>query len=273
MSPAGISGAEAVLTVGAVAALVALRWPLWLAWRKWRERSGGEPGEAQGVPAFPAAGMVLGVSALAGAAILSAVVWSAQQPTALDTAVAEAVDPYRFALLIAFFGWLTLLANTEALIAIAAAATLVLWMRGLPGAIIPVWVAFLGGKLTTWALKFVIDRPRPEFLFDVVAHTPSFPSGHASGAISLFGILAYVAACRQAGPRQRFEIAYWAAVLIAAIAFSRLYVGVHFATDVLAGLLVGAVWLLAAIALVGSGPWDGLPKLADQGMSRLRERR
>jgi membrane-associated phospholipid phosphatase len=74
------------------------------------------------------------------------------------------------------------------------------------------------------------------------ATLPSFPSGHAQGAAVTWGYIAHRA---NAGPTWKRWIWYAAALLVALIAFSRLYLGVHFPQDVLAGLAIGAVYLLA----------------------------
>jgi undecaprenyl-diphosphatase len=92
------------------------------------------------------------------------------------------------------------------------------------------------------ALKAIYQRTRPNELEGVVGvQAFSFPSGHAMAAGAVYGMLALVAWRELRGPLR------WAAVgvclLIAAgIAFSRVYLGVHYPTDVLAGLLAGALW-------------------------------
>jgi membrane-associated phospholipid phosphatase len=69
---------------------------------------------------------------------------------------------------------------------------------------------------------------------------PSFPSGHAQGAVMTWGYVAYWA---QSGRRRRRWVWYVALVLIALVAFSRAYLGVHFPQDVIAGLGIGALYL------------------------------
>jgi membrane-associated phospholipid phosphatase len=74
------------------------------------------------------------------------------------------------------------------------------------------------------------------------ATLPSFPSGHAQGAAVTWGYIAHRA---DAGPSRKRWVWYVAVLLVALIAFSRLYLGVHFPQDVLAGLAIGAVYLVA----------------------------
>ncbi|MEQ8692902.1 MAG: phosphatase PAP2 family protein [Pseudomonadales bacterium] len=84
---------------------------------------------------------------------------------------------------------------------------------------------------------------------EVSAFTPSFPSGHATGAIAVYGFIAYIVARGFTTTRQRFEVAYWTAVLVCFIGFSRMLLGLHYASDVAAGFLVGGFWLLFGLTL------------------------
>jgi undecaprenyl-diphosphatase len=166
-----------------------------------------------------------------------------------DLAVNQGLAAWREPWMIGAFLWITTLGAGAALAAVAVTATGFLWADRRPGLILPLWLVFLGAVGTTWAGKYAIDRARPVFLADITALSPSFPSGHATGAMAVYGFLAYALVRDLPGRRQRFEVCYWAAVLIGAIGFSRIYLSVHFVTDVAAGFLVGAFWLLVGVAL------------------------
>ncbi len=97
-------------------------------------------------------------------------------------------------------------------------------------------------------LKNVIERARPSYMPDVVTSGFSFPSGHAAGALMVFGLLAWVLV-DQFGARWRFVTAMAAALVIFGIGASRVLLGVHYASDVLGGLLWGAMMLVTAIAI------------------------
>lgn len=99
--------------------------------------------------------------------------------------------------------------------------------------------------LNCW-LKVLFGRMRPALwdrLVDVGLH--SFPSGHAMVSIAVYGFLGYILA--KQFPQRRGRIVALTAVLIIAIGFSRLYLGVHWPTDVAAGYAIGLAWLLACI--------------------------
>lgn len=135
------------------------------------------------------------------------------------------------------------------------------------------WAAvFVGGSVLDWALKRIIQRPRPTgasaFLHGA---SFSFPSGHAMGSLFGYGMLAYLVVRFWAKSwRQRLTIIVIAMVLIVSIGLSRLYLGVHYFSDVVAGYAVALVWLAACISGVeitlgrrGISPWDvGLDRRA-----------
>jgi undecaprenyl-diphosphatase len=113
-----------------------------------------------------------------------------------------------------------------------------------------VWlIAFVGGGALDWALKTLFHRARPSFP-DAFVHVLgySFPSGHAMGSLIGFGMLAYVVVRMLRRPSVDRSIAINAAVVVLGIGFSRLYLGAHYLSDVVAGFAAGIVWLAACIS-------------------------
>ena len=123
-----------------------------------------------------------------------------------------------------------------------------LWAQRKAFFVAPLWVTFLGAQVTTWAGKLLIGRERPAFIEAVSAVFPSFPSGHATAAMAVYGFLAYALARDVPSARARFELTFWAAVLIASIGFSRIFLSLHYTSDVVSGFLVGGFWLLVGLA-------------------------
>jgi hypothetical protein len=111
-------------------------------------------------------------------------------------------------------------------------------------------VTFAGAEALTWSLKVVFQRERPS-LDDSIATASSFsyPSGHALTSVAVYGVLAYVLLGRLRRPGARVTCLGTLALLVAAIGFSRLYLGVHYLSDVLAGFSVGGSWLLITTTL------------------------
>ena len=104
------------------------------------------------------------------------------------------------------------------------------------------------------AVKFSIRRPRPPPFFGVDPASYSFPSGHALFSLCFYGALAVILS-RRGLPRA----VLWAMVicLVAAIGGTRIYLGVHYPSDVLAGYLLAIAWLFAASAVTdGRTPTD-----------------
>ena len=113
------------------------------------------------------------------------------------------------------------------------------------------WLAaFAGGGLLDVVLKLVIRRPRPPYAAAFLPHFSwSFPSGHALASLIGYGMLAYVLTLLWIHRRgAQIAVALCAAVLILAIGLSRLYLGVHYFSDVVGGYTAGVLWLSACIS-------------------------
>lgn len=118
--------------------------------------------------------------------------------------------------------------------------------RGRRYAALMLIVACVGALALNVGLKLVFARPRPVLWPHLINETSyGFPSGHALGSLVLYGFLAYVFACWY--PRQSGWIYGIATGTVALIGFSRIYLGVHFPTDILAGYSVGILWLVFCI--------------------------
>jgi len=106
----------------------------------------------------------------------------------------------------------------------------------------------VGELLLNVSLKAFYQRPRPEALVDyALPPSYSFPSGHALGSFCFFGILAWLLAANVKTTRGKWTIYAFAALLVLAIGLSRIYLGVHYPSDVAAGYLVAAVWTLTVV--------------------------
>lgn len=113
-----------------------------------------------------------------------------------------------------------------------------------------VLLAVPGGMLVNVLLKYTFQRERPSFDEPLVQlATYSFPSGHTSGATLFYGVLAAYLIVRWRGAGARLLILLLAGAMIALVAYSRVYLGAHYLSDVLAGVAVGCAWL--AICITG----------------------
>lgn len=137
--------------------------------------------------------------------------------------------------------------GTAARLALLALVALPLLLTGRRRMALWLVVTVVGGMLLNVAIKQIFAAPRPDLLphLDIV-HTYSFPSGHAAGNLVIFGALAMLTARRSA----------WvaASAVILLIGASRVWLGVHWPSDVLAGWVEGVGWLvLCAVWLPARG--------------------
>ena len=98
-------------------------------------------------------------------------------------------------------------------------------------------------------LKVRFDRPRPQvFTWGEEVSSASFPSGHTMSATIVYSTVAYLAARLQRRRWARSATLLLAALIIVLIATSRMYLGVHYPSDVLAGAIVGLAWAAFCMA-------------------------
>ncbi len=93
------------------------------------------------------------------------------------------------------------------------------------------------------ALKFIIQRPRPDGFRLATATGFSFPSGHSMVAMAFFGLLAWLVWKYEKDRRQRVFLLVAFALVIVMVGYSRVYLGVHYASDVIGGFCLSIVWL------------------------------
>jgi membrane-associated phospholipid phosphatase len=145
----------------------------------------------------------------------------------------------------------TWIGDTRLIVPLALALAIVEYVRRPSRWILPFLAVVIGGQvLLTNGIKDVLDRVRPEF--NPIAETlgPSFPSGHSAGAAAFLGAVALLVS-RGRTPHQRAVIIGAAAGLAAGVACSRVMLGVHWLSDVVAGLLFGWAWFAACSIAFG----------------------
>jgi undecaprenyl-diphosphatase len=232
-------------------ALLQARFPRLAAWLGARV----DPHETNGLP-LTLLVLALGYTAFLIGGMIEELL-EAEEIVAIDRTIDAWLVPYRQKPLLEVFIWLTDLGGSATLAGVALVTTGFFRAYGRSSLIAPLWISFIGAELTTWLGKWIFDRGRPEFITAVAPVSASFPSGHATGAMALYGFIAYAIIIDRPGLRDRFEIAYWALILILLIGFSRVFLSVHYASDVATGWLVGSFWVLAGITMAerrGGGP-------------------
>lgn len=134
-------------------------------------------------------------------------------------------------------------------------AALVIAVAGIIFALLKKWhyllvlfISFSGGESLVWLMKNIIKRSRPDLLSALVAETGfSFPSNHSFIAISLYGLLGYFIFRAIKNKPLKILSALLTFFVVLAIGFSRIYLGVHWPSDVWAGYALAAAWLTVLI--------------------------
>jgi undecaprenyl-diphosphatase len=130
-------------------------------------------------------------------------------------------------------------------------AALFLWLNKHKHSAILLLVANFGGIILNNLLKLGFDRPRPQvFKWGTYAASSSFPSGHAMSSVIVYGTVAYLAARLQQRPASRALTLAFAALIIFLICASRMYLGVHYPSDIAAGLIIGLAWAGFCMAIL-----------------------
>jgi membrane-associated phospholipid phosphatase len=200
------------------------------------------PGPRPGLGA--AVAVFLGLAALAG-------LWAAFTgvgPARLDVVVLDGSVESRTDLLTAAAVAVTHLGSTVAMAVLAIAAGVRLWLTDRRADAVLVVGAMSGAQLVFRGLKELLDRPRPPEdgrLVDAVSE--SLPSGHATTAIVVIGTLVVLAWPRRTAAARAWLVAA-ATVWVGAVGLTRIYLGVHWFSDVIAGWLVGGAWLAICVA-------------------------
>ncbi len=196
------------------------------------------------------AGAMAGVVSLA--LLAAAVATGTAAP--FDSLIREAIHRQASSGLTELARLFTLVGSSPVWVPATVIAAGVLWLKGLRRRACAIALAMSGAILLDNGLKAIFHRARPEAFFGAAPTSYSFPSGHALFAACFYGALAAVVAAGIRKPVWRAAIWVGALCMILGIGLSRIYLGVHYPTDVLAGYLVGGAWLalLRAMGIFGS---------------------
>lgn len=116
-------------------------------------------------------------------------------------------------------------------------------------AIMMVWVNIVGVRFINTCIKGIYQRERPSLEHLVDAHFYSFPSGHAMNSMATYGMLAFLFILIVQNWKIKIFAVLSASIIILMIGTSRIYLGVHYPLDVLAGYFAGAAWLTLLIGV------------------------
>lgn len=173
--------------------------------------------------------------------------------TLIDVQVSNWLQSHRSPPLTKAMFALTFFGSTGAVSCIAVVLGLYLiWQRRFHWFAVVVTAVF-GGMLLNRLLKYAFQRPRPRFDDPLLTLTGySFPSGHTMMATAVYGVLAAYLCATNVDRRRRVAIVSAAALLIALVGFSRMYLGAHYLSDVLGAMAEGLAWLSLCLTVMHS---------------------
>jgi undecaprenyl-diphosphatase len=212
-----------------------------------------------------ALGLVVAVAAAGAFAKLADELRDGDAVARFDRTVGNWAIHHRTDALVSVMRQLTRLGNPPAVVAVVALVAVGLAVRRHVSAAVLLVSSSAGTAVLVGVAKLVVARPRPPVSGAlVVAHGYSFPSGHAAQSVACYGALAVVAYDVVRGRRARVAVAAAAGLLAAAVGLSRIVLGVHWASDVVAGWTVALGWLAFAATS------DRLRRLRRDGTGPLR---
>jgi len=110
-------------------------------------------------------------------------------------------------------------------------------------------IAITMGVVLNLSLKLMFDRQRPQIFPLAIENTQSFPSGHAMNNFIFYSLLVYLTYHLSKNKKLTLLTGIFSIIMIILIGFSRIYLGVHYFTDILAGYVAGFCWLLTILSV------------------------
>ncbi len=164
-----------------------------------------------------------------------------------DIMLASLVAYFRDAGMIKIVLFITMFGNSKIIILLSI-MVIILFLVYKKNYILPFLISITGSAATTWSIKYLLHRPRPyEAYYHAVGF--SFPSGHATIAAAFYGFLTYIFVIEMKNLKSKLNAVIIGLSVILLIGASRIYLDVHYFSDVWAGYLIGACWLVIAVGI------------------------
>jgi undecaprenyl-diphosphatase len=200
------------------------------------------------VGAFLVVGVLIAIAGTLGFAALGEHVRQGATQT-FDVAVLHWMEAHHTPKLTALAVELTYLGTSTVVLMIVGVSALFLWHTAHRHSARLLLAAVAGNIILNGVLKLYFNRPRPSvFAWQAPVTSSSFPSGHAMSATVCYGTVAYLVARLQKHHWSRVLTLAGAVVLILLVCATRVYLGVHYPSDVIAGIIVGLAWAAFCMA-------------------------
>lgn len=126
--------------------------------------------------------------------------------------------------------------------------------------IIPIGLSSLGGEIFVFFMKLAVQRERPSTLNALLIETdPSFPSGHSMVAVTVYALVFYFLIKAVSKKWQKIVLIIAGIMLVLGIGISRLYLGLHWPTDVLASYFLGCSWVCLILGIMKG--WENIKRM------------
>ncbi len=175
-------------------------------------------------------------------------VLASDQIVAADFRITHLLAYFRSPELTKIFLWITLLGKWQIIVGTAIAVSVILWFWKKKEFVFYLWLALGADELFNYLGKLTVHRVRPDNPV-YLENSFSFPSGHAMVSVVFYGFLGYLLIRRLKSWKQKVNVFFICLVVAMAIGFSRLYLGVHYLSDVWGGYLLGLLILATIITL------------------------
>lgn len=173
---------------------------------------------------------------------------ASDQIVATDFRIAHLLAYFRSPEFTKIFLWITLLGKWQIVVGTAIAVSVILWLWKKKEFICYLWLALGADELFNYLGKLAVHRVRPDNPV-YLENSFSFPSGHAMVSVIFYGFLGYLLIRHLKNWKQKVNVFFVCFIIAIAIGFSRLYLGVHYFSDVWGGYLLGLLILATIITL------------------------
>lgn len=165
-----------------------------------------------------------------------------------DNAVSNYIQSFRNEYLTSYFIWMSYIGSKKVYFPVLFILLMYFLIRRRYMTAILLMINFYGSRYMNYMLKLWYERPRPDISQLVTATGYSFPSGHSMNAVAFLGFIAYITITEhRLQLHQKILLIFISCFLIFSISISRIYLGVHYPSDILAGWAAGGSWLVLCI--------------------------
>lgn len=166
---------------------------------------------------------------------------------AFDMSVYKFITFYKTDTITSIFKFITFFGSTFFIVFLCILFLIIFW-KNKKGYLIS--ICLIVSTFLNNVIKVMVRRDRPFELMLVKENTFSFPSGHTMASLSMYGLLIYFIYNSNLSKNAKVILISFLALLTLSIAISRIYLGAHYATDVIAGILLSLVWLICFVKII-----------------------